>query len=381
MQYRKFGKHDIEVSLLGFGAMRLPILDGDEAKIDEDRAIEMIRYAIDHGVNYVDTAYPYHKGSSEYLVGKALKDGYRERVFLATKSPVWLVESHDDFERFLDEQLQKLDTDRIDMYLLHALNKKRWEKVRNLNAFEFLEKAREEGKIRYIGFSFHDDFRAFREIIDSYDWDFCQIQLNYMDEHYQAGVRGLKYAGSKNIAVIIMEPLKGGKLARPPERVKKIFEESGRDWSPVEWAFRWVGNFKEVSVILSGMSTLEQVMDNVRIMDRILPNSLTEEDLNTIRKVQNCYRDMMLINCTECGYCMPCANGVDIPGIFRLYNEAHIYNALEDAKRAYQWFQNDRKDASQCIECGDCEKVCPQRLKIRELLKKVDKELKAVEDA
>ncbi|HIP91918.1 MAG TPA: aldo/keto reductase [Thermotoga sp.] len=379
MKYRKFGKHDIKVSLLGFGAMRLPILDNDEAKVDEDKAIEMIRYAINNGVNYVDTAYPYHKGNSEYIVGKALKSGYRERVFLATKSPVWLVESHHDFDRFLDEQLRKLDTDHIDMYLLHALNKKRWKKVKDLKVFEFLEKAREKGKIRYIGFSFHDDFSTFCEIIDYYDWDFCQIQLNYMDEYYQAGIRGLKYAGSKNVAVVVMEPLKGGKLAKPPKEVKKIFEESGKDWSPVEWAFRWIGNFEEVSVILSGMSSLEQVIDNIRIMDKILPNSLNEEDLNVIKKVQAFYRNMVLINCTECGYCMPCSSGVDIPGIFRLYNEGHIYGTLEESKRVYQWFQSDRKDASQCTECGDCEKVCPQKLKIRELLKMVDRELAKIE--
>lgn len=379
MQYRKFGKHDIKVSLLGFGAMRFPILDNDEAKIDENKAIEMIRYAINNGVNYVDTAYPYHKGNSEYIVGKALKDGYREKVFLATKSPVWLVEFHHDFDRFLNEQLRKLDTDHIDMYLLHALNKKRWKKVKDLKVFEFLEKAREKGKIRYVGFSFHDDFSTFCEIIDYYNWDFCQIQLNYMDEYYQAGIRGLKYAGSKNVAVVVMEPLKGGKLARPPKEVKKLFEESGKDWSPVEWAFRWIGNFEEVSVILSGMSSLEQVIDNIRIMDKILPNSLNEEDLNVIKKVQAFYKNMALINCTECGYCMPCSSGVDIPGIFRLYNEGHIYGTLEESKRIYQWFQSDRKDASQCTECGDCEKVCPQKLKIRELLKMVDRELAKIE--
>ncbi|HBF10332.1 aldo/keto reductase [Thermotoga neapolitana] len=378
MQYRDFGKTGVKTSLLGFGAMRLPVIGEDHSKIDEEKAIEMIRYAIDHGVNYVDTAYPYHGGNSEKVVGKALKDGYRERVFLATKSPVWQVEKHEDFYRYLDEQLEKLQTDHVDMYLMHALNRERWEKIKELRFFDFFEKVKAEGKIKFAGFSFHDRYPVFKEIVDGYDWDFCQIQLNYMDENYQAGLRGLKYAASKGLAVVIMEPLKGGKLARLPERVMKILEKYGKDWSPVELSFRWLGHHPEVSTILSGMSTLEQVKQNVEIMSKITPNNLTEEDMKMIEEIKKTLESFAVINCTECGYCMPCPNGVDIPGNFRLYNETVMFEDWEGGRRTYRWFESQKSAASFCVECGECLSKCPQKLDIPNLLKRVHRELAGV---
>ncbi|HCZ06924.1 MAG: uncharacterized protein PWP37_1627 [Thermotogota bacterium] len=376
MQYRDFGKTGVKTSLLGFGAMRLPTLGGDEALIDEDKAIEMIRYAIDHGVNYVDTAYPYHRGNSEKLVGKALKEGYRNKVFLATKSPVWLVEKHEDFEKFLDEQLQKLETDHVDMYLMHALNKKNWEKIKSLEFFKFFEEAKKKGKIRFAGFSFHDKYSVFKEIIDGYEkWDFCQIQLNYMDVDYQAGLRGLKYAASRGLAVVIMEPLKGGKLARLPERVMKVLNKNGKGWSAVEWSFRWLGNLPEVSVVLSGMSTMEQVKENIEIMGRVTPWNLSEEDLELIREAKKTLESFAVINCTECGYCMPCPSGVNIPGNFKLYNETVMFEDWEGGRGGYRWFESQKISASFCTECGECLSKCPQNLNIPELLKKVKIEL------
>ena len=374
MQYRTF--KNVRCSILGFGAMRLPTLNNDDSQIDEDKAIEMIRYAIDHGVNYVDTAYPYHRGKSEILVGKALKDGYREKTFLATKSPVWQVEKHDDFYKFLDEQLEKLQTDHIDMYLMHALSKERWEKIKSLRFDKFFERAKAEGKLRFAGFSFHDKYPIFKKIIDEYDgWDFCQIQLNYMDINYQAGLRGLKYAASKGLPVVIMEPLKGGKLARLPDRAMSVLRKSGKNWSAVEWSLRWLANFQEVSVILSGMSTFEQVKENVEIAEQLVPNNLTEEELRLIDELRKTLESYAVINCTECGYCMPCPHGVDIPANFRLYNEAIMFENFEMAKGEYRWFSSQKISAAFCTECGECLSKCPQKLQIPTLMKRIHSEL------
>lgn len=376
MQYRRFGKTQFDVSILGFGAMRLPILNNDDSQIDEDKAIEMIRYSIDKGVNYVDTAYPYHRGNSEKMVGKALMNGYRDKVFLATKSPVWQVEKFEDFERFLDEQLEKLQTDHIDMYLMHALNTERWEKIKALKFFQFFDKAKASGKIRLAGFSFHDKYPTFKKIIDEYsEWDFCQIQLNYMDINYQAGLRGLQYASSKDLAIVIMEPLKGGKLARLPDRAMKILRKNGKDWSAVEWSFRWLANFPAVSVILSGMSTFEQVKENIEIAEHLTPDNLLKTDLDLIEELRNTLESYAVINCTECGYCMPCSSGVNIPGNFRLYNEAIMFENLQMAKGEYAWFTSQKMSAAFCTECGQCLSKCPQKLQIPDLLKKVNAEL------
>jgi len=358
--------------------MRLPIIGDDYSQVDEEKTIEMIRYAIDHGVNYVDTAYPYHMGNSERVVGRALSEGYRERVFLATKSPVWQVERYEDFERYLDEQLERLRTDYIDMYLMHTLNEVNWTKIKELRFWDFFEKAKSEGKIKFAGFSFHDKYPIFREIVDGYDgWDFCQIQLNYMDVNYQAGVKGLKYASSKGLAVVIMEPLKGGKLARLPSRALEILRKSGRDWSPVEWAFRWLANFPEVSTILSGMSSLDQVKENIEIVSCAMPGSLTEQDLKVLDEVRRTIESLAVINCTECGYCMPCPNGVNIPGNFRLYNETIVFEDLWWGRWVYGWFEAGKTSASFCIECGECLRRCPQKLDIPALLKKVHERLKS----
>ncbi|KUK22473.1 MAG: Aldo/keto reductase, partial [Thermotoga petrophila] len=375
MQYRSF--KNVRCSILGFGAMRLPTLGNDDSQIDEEQAMEMIRYAIDHGVNYVDTAYPYHRGKSEILVGKALKDGYREKTFLATKSPVWQVETHEDFYKFLDEQLEKLQTDHIDMYLMHALSEERWEKIKSLRFDKFFERAKADGKIKFAGFSFHDKYPVFKKIIDEYDgWDFCQIQLNYMDINYQAGLRGLKYAGSKGLPVVIMEPLKGGKLARLPDRAMNVLRENGKNWSAVEWSLRWLANFQEVAVILSGMSTLEQVKENVEIAEHLVPNNLTEQELRLIDRLRETLESYAVINCTECGYCMPCPHGVNIPGNFRLYNEAIMFENMEMAKGEYRWFSSQKISAAFCTECGECLSKCPQKLQIPALMKKINAELK-----
>lgn len=375
MEYRKFGDLGFEVSIFGLGCMRLPLEvqpDGttDPAKIDEQEAIKMIRYAIDNGVNYLDTAYPYHGGNSERLLAKALKDGYREKVKVATKLPVWLAESYEDFEKLLDEQLAKLEVEYIDFYLLHALSKDRWDKIKELGVLDFLDQAVAAGKIKYPGFSFHDELPVFKEIIDSYDWKMCQIQLNILDQDYQAGVEGMRYAASKGIPVVIMEPLRGGRLAHNvPEDVKALWDQAETKRSPVEWAFRWLYNFPEITVILSGVSTMEQLKDNLEIFSKSAPNSMDEKELELVRKVKELYDSKIKVGCTGCNYCVPCPSGVEIPRIFSIYNDYSIFGGAKEFKEMYKGLMNEGKDASSCVECGQCESECPQHISIIDKLK------------
>jgi predicted aldo/keto reductase-like oxidoreductase len=370
MKYRPFGETGFMVSALGFGAMRLPILDGDYSKIDEEKATQMLHFAIENGINYIDTAYVYHGGNSEVVVGKALKGGYREKVKIATKLPVWQVNSFDDADRILDEQLKRLDTSYIDFYLLHALNKDHWKKLKEMNIFKWIEKVLLEGKIRYIGFSFHDDVATFKEIVDSYNWTFCQIQYNILNRNYQAGEEGLKYAAAKGLAVVIMEPLLGGRLAKePPQEIKQLWEKAPIKRTPVEWALSWLWNQKEVSVVLSGMSTLEQVKENIEYASKYEVGSLTDEELELVEKVAQKYNELRKVNCTECKYCMPCPQGVDIPWNFSIYNQASMYNMFEEMKNDY--LKKKKERAENCVECGVCETKCPQNLPIREILKEV----------
>lgn len=374
MQYRRFGKLGINISALGFGCMRLPVLNNDEAQIDEPQAINIIRHAIDNGVNYIDTAYPYHRKNSELLVGKALKDGYREKVYLATKLPIWLVKDESDMMKYLDEQLRKLQTNQIDMYLIHSLNREHWEIAKKYNVFKFIEEAKKSGKIKYIGFSFHDNIDLFKEIIDAYNWDFCQIQYNYMDENHQAGTEGLKYAASKNMGIVIMEPLRGGKLVKNlSSKITDEFQKSKIKRSPADWALRWVWNHPEVSVVLSGMGSLDEVDENIKIAEDAYANSMTEEDLGIIKNVKNAFLSLSQIPCTNCKYCMPCPSGVNIPENFSVYNQSFMYNDAEYYKYEYKDLVQEKKDASRCVKCGKCEKACPQKLQIRNLLEEVKK--------
>ena len=413
MRYRQFGRCGFEVSALGFGCMRLPCVGGDQSAIREDEAVRMVRYAIDEGVNYVDTAYGYHGGNSEAFVGRALADGYRDRVKLATKLPVWLCKSYGDFDRLLGEQLERLATDHVDCYLLHSLNQKSWLKVRDMGVLDFLAKQLELGRIRHAGFSFHAAYEVFADIVDAFDWDFCQIMLNYVDVEYQAGLAGLKYAASRGLAVVVMEPLRGGKLAANlPEEVVAALgvrgagdggrcacgglggeggasnagregceggaSNAGReDWSPAEWALRWVWNLPEVSVALSGMSSMEQVVDNIRIASDAAPGALTERQLAMLARAREAYMTRTKIACTECGYCQPCPQGVLIPDVFGLYNEAEIFNAWEGSRWMYGGIVKASRDASKCVECGQCEAACPQQLQVIELLKEAHAALAA----
>lgn len=373
MQYRNFGQTGEKVSALGFGCMRFPVLENGE--INEPEAIKQLRHAIDKGINYLDTAYVYHGGKSEGLVAKAVKDGYREKVFIADKSPVWMVNKYEDFEKYLDEQLARLETDYIDFYLMHALDINRWNKIKELGAREFLDKALKDGKIKHAGFSFHDDTAAFKQIIDDYNWDFCQMQYNYMDEYNQAGTEGLKYAASKGLAIIIMEPLLGGKLAKtPPKVIQEIWNRAEVKRSPAEWALRWLWNQPEVSLILSGMNSMDQIDENIRTTEDALPGSLTADEIVLVDEVKNKYKALTRVNCTACRYCMPCPAGVDIPGNFAIYNEAAVYDNWDNCTKHYTGRKESEK-ASACVECAKCEKVCPQHLDIRGHLKELHKEL------
>lgn len=366
MQYRKFGNTGVEVSALGFGCMRFPL--NEDGTIDEGRTIAMIRHAIDSGVNYVDTAYPYHQGTSELVVGKALADGYREKTYLADKLPVWLLEKEEDFDKFLDEQLRKLNTDHIDFYLLHALSRERFEeKVKKLNLVKKMEEAKAAGKIRYIGFSFHDTLDVFKEIVDYYDgWDFCQIQYNYINLAEQAGTEGLKYAAGKGLGVVIMEPLLGGKLANLAPHVAEVFPEGK---SQVEYAFDFLWDKPEVSLLLSGMSAEDQVEANLAYADRSHVGMVTEEDREVYGKAKEIFDRMALVGCTKCAYCMPCPFGLNIPELFAAYNMTASHG-MDKAKAAYGALETK---AEACRACRHCEKVCPQHIKISERMPEVAK--------
>lgn len=374
LKYRRFGRLDWNVSVLGFGAMRLPIIEGDPSRIDELEAIKMIRYAVDNGVNYIDTAYPYHGGNSEVIVGKALKGEYREKARVATKMPIGRVNAKEDLDKIFNEQLQRLQFDHVDFYLLHGLNRDGWRKTLELNVLDWAERQVADGRINYLGFSFHDEFKIFKEIVDSYEWDFCQIQYNYMDNESSKqtpGTKGLKYAASKGLAVVIMEPIKGGLLAvTPPKEVQRIWDESGIKRSPVEWALLWVWNHPEVSVALSGMSTIEQVIENIQIADRSEPNILTPKELGIIYKVREKYLQCGFVGCTGCRYCMPCPQGVSIPEILAFYNEALRAADEMQRLRVIEKYADipQEKRADACIKCGVCEEKCPQKLPIRGLL-------------
>lgn len=370
MRYRKFGSLDYDVSVLGFGAMRLPIIGKDPSHVDESEAIKMIRHAIDHGVNYIDTAYTYHEKHGEIVVGKALQNGYREKVKLATKLPSWLVETPDDFDRFLDEQLEKLQTDHIDFYLLHTLNATYWPRLRDWEVLNWAEGAIADGRIQYLGFSFHDDFEVFKDIVDAYDrWTFCQIQYNFMDIEYQAGTKGLQYAAHKGLAVVIMEPLRGGQLTNKISKsVTELWENATVSRTPADWALQWIWNHSEVSVILSGMSTMQHVIENLDNAERSGAGMLSEEELILIDKVREEYRRLVPVPCTNCKYCMPCPNGVEIAAILEYYNDAIIYDNPGAPRFLYRNLSKD-KQANNCVECFECEEKCPQGISISEHLK------------
>jgi predicted aldo/keto reductase-like oxidoreductase len=371
MKYRTFQKTGERISLLGFGTMRLPILDGNPGEINEKEAIAMIRNAIDKGINYIDTAYMYHDGNSEVVVGKALKDGYREKVLLADKMPAWFAKSEEDIEKIFEEQFRRLDVDCIDMYLVHNITVPIWKRVLKYNVLEFLEKKRQEGKIKHIGFSFHDDFTLFQEVIDYYPWDFCQIQLNYMDAEFQAGVKGLKYAGSKGIPVIVMEPLKGGKLTDIlPKTIQEFWQQAPIKRTPAEWALRWVADFPEVLTILSGMNSMEQVDENIRVIEAADPGSLTAEEQAIIKSVADEYNKLIQYSCTECKYCMPCPLKIQIPAVISLYNDWYLYEGNHKVKADFDmWMSPDRRPSA-CIACKACEGHCPQHLPISDIMVK-----------
>ncbi len=369
MRYRTLGRSGDEVSILGLGCMRLPVIDGDEGCIDEAQASRLLHLAVEGGINYLDTAYPYHKGQGEIFLGRALRGGLRQKFRLATKLPSWAVETAADFDRFLNEQLQRLQTEHIDYYLLHALKTDWWRKLEGLGVLEFLERAIADGRIGAAGFSFHDELPVFRQIVDAWDWSFCQIQFNYMDEQTQAGRAGLDYAVERGLGVVVMEPLRGGHLARQasPE-LQALWDRMPVRRTPAEWALRWVWNHPGVTTVLSGMNRPEQVEENSRISDGARPDSLTDLELQVIGQVCDHLRQRTRVPCTACGYCLPCPAGVNTPRIFGLYNDCFIYDDHRFPQRLYTITMNSAELADNCTGCGRCEALCPQHIPITDLL-------------
>lgn len=366
MKYQTFEKSGEEISLLGMGTMRLPQTRG--GGVDRDASIALIRKAIDAGINYVDTAYMYHDGQSEVITGAALKDGYREKVLLADKMPIWLAKDAEAMAEIFETQFKRLETDRIDFYLIHNLTRPIWERVQKLGLLPFLEQQRSLGRIKAIGFSFHDELPFFKELIDAYPWDFSQIQLNYMDSGYQAGTAGLDYAASKGIPVIIMEPLKGGKLTdKIPPAIDAVWEQAEKRRSPADWAFRWVAAQPGVLTVLSGMSSEDQLDENLDIFNAEDFPLLSPEETQRIDRVAQLYNQMIPYSCTGCRYCMPCPQKIEIPALIDLVNEWHVYEKNPKVKVNFAWWFPKYKP-SLCTACKACESHCPQHLPISKIM-------------
>ena len=371
MEKRRFEKLGIDVSLLGFGCMRFPV--GEDGKINRPLAEKMMDKAIASGVNYIDTAYPYHGGESESFVGEVLKKYPRDSFYLATKLPVWFVNTVEDVDKYFNEQLEKLQTDHFDFYLMHAMNKGSWDKMVEVGCVKRLEELKASGKIRFLGFSFHDSYEAFEEIINYRDWDFCQIQLNYMDTEEQAGLKGYKLAEEKGIPLTIMEPIKGGSLASFSEDIMDVFNSVRPGASAASFALRYVATLPNILTVLSGMSTMEQVDDNLATFNNFIP--MEEKEYRAIEKIKEIMNSRIQNGCTGCRYCMPCPFGVDIPGNFSAWNRYHMYQNYNVVKWQWEGMSKEGKQAVNCKECGKCEKACPQHLKIRDDLKRVQKDL------
>jgi predicted aldo/keto reductase-like oxidoreductase len=380
MLYRELGQTGEKVSILGFGAMRFPTINNEPNKINEKETSSMLKYGIDNGINIIDTAYSYHTldgdkpGESEPFLGEFLSTGYREKVLISTKLPSWIVEKKEDMEMFLNQQLERLQTDSIDLYLLHSLKEDYWKNLTDLDVFEFMDTILGDGRVKHIGFSFHDELDLFLEILDSYDWEVVLTQMNYIDEDYQSGLNGVQYLSSINMGNMIMEPLRGGRLVEniPPD-VQSLWDSAKNKRSPLQWAFQYLWDMEGIDTVFSGMSSLEQVKENVAIANEGYPNTLTEEDKNIINSVARAYRGRKDIDCTLCNYCMPCPNQVDIPTCFKEYNIAKMLDNPEASSMQYFCLLNEENYASSCNECGDCVPLCPQMINIPKELKKVKK--------
>ncbi len=372
MHYRPFGKKGFQASTLGMGCMRLPLEPGKDAShIDEQAASQMIHHAIESGVNYIDTAYPYHSGQSERVVGRALQGSWRGRVKLATKLPVWLVKTGQDFDRYFSEQQEKLRSG-IDVYLLHALGEHSWKTVQKLGLIERLDRAKREGQIEYAAFSYHGGPACFREIVDAYDWDMAQVQMNLVDEHAQAGIEGLRYAAAKGISIVVMEPLKGGALVNnvPPD-ARKLMEQAPVRRTPQDWALRWLADMPEVAVVLSGMSNMEQLQDNLAILADAAPNSLSAEERAILEELKPLYQNAQRVGCTGCAYCLPCPSGVSIPEVFKLYNRTVYERPNHWHFQQYDGLEANGQGPSACTGCGACEEHCPQSIPVPKVMQEV----------
>ncbi|MDR1947941.1 MAG: aldo/keto reductase [Spirochaetaceae bacterium] len=372
MLYRPYGKLGYQVSALGVGCMRLPrIIDGQETRVDLEKAFEIIRYAADHGVTYFDTAYGYHHGKSEEVLGEALEGGRRDKVRIVTKQPFGVMTTQEAVRRNLENTLKKLRTGYIDVYLIHNIQAATWEEIKKRKIIEEYEKFKAEGLIRAIGFSYHGLFPAFKEVLSFYDWDMCQVMQNLIDVDKEVTAEAISIAGEKGCALVIMEPLRGGGLATPPPPVRAIYDNYPVKRSPVEWAFRHVLDYPQVSTILSGVSTLEQLKEDIEIFSKpdALPYCLSEAEKDILRQVKARYESLASIRCTACEYCLPCPQGVRIPEVFTKYNDGIMFGNFDQPRRGYYFQTNAKQDASRCVACGACEKKCPQHLEIIKDLK------------
>lgn len=377
MQYRLIEKTGDEVSSLGFGAMRLPLKNG---KINRELAQKQIYHAIDNGINFIDTAYLY--GDSEKFLGETLQGEYSDKVRICTKLPSIHVRKYEDMENFLAEQLERLKRDYIDYYLVHSVDFKTTNRLIKKGLFEFLDNAKSEGKVRHVGFSYHGPKEEFDSIVDAYDWDVVMVQYNYFDENVQASMEGIEYAASKGMGVFVMEPLKGGILAgEMPKDAEEIFKKADPSKSTAQWALQWVLNNRNVSCVFSGMNSIEQLEENLAVAERTTPLSMTFEEMETVELVKRVMRNSLKINCSTCGYCMPCPQGVNIPECLKTYNEKYLFNhkgfintSLIDYYQYVGGVMGKPGNAGLCNACGKCLRKCPQKLDIIAELKKVKRE-------